>query len=219
MTDKPIKLSDTARAMLTLARTREDRLVPPPTLPVAAARQVVRSLLNNAMIEEIELPAELAEFFWREGDDGMRLGLRATEQGLAAIAHAVEVPQELEAFTQAVLGFLAEEGCNASILQDDDPRTMIADGHSNGRSAAQVAGDIVAWLEETEADAEEAEAVPAQGSVSEAVAGATGEDTAAADTTAIDAGSPGNALHAAGTPPVRVSLRQAAEAVLAVWAD
>lgn len=55
MTDKPIKLSDTARAMLTLAATREDRLVPPPTLPIAAARQVVRSLLNADVISEITL--------------------------------------------------------------------------------------------------------------------------------------------------------------------
>ena len=37
--------------MLTLASTREDRLVYPPTLPGAASPQVVRSLLNAGMIE------------------------------------------------------------------------------------------------------------------------------------------------------------------------
>ena len=46
MTDKPKKLSDTARALLTAAAMRNDNLVPLPRLPVAAVRQVVRSLMN-----------------------------------------------------------------------------------------------------------------------------------------------------------------------------
>ena len=88
MTDKPIKLSSTGRAMLMLARTRGDRLLRPPTLPVAAARQVVRSMLSAGVIEEIELTADIPEFFWREADDGRRLALRTTEHGLAAIGAA-----------------------------------------------------------------------------------------------------------------------------------
>ena len=83
MTDKAVKLSDTGRAMLMLGATREDRLIPPPTLPVAAARQVVRSLLNAGMIEEASAPAAIAEFFWREADDRTRVALRATEAGLS----------------------------------------------------------------------------------------------------------------------------------------
>jgi len=43
MTEKPIKLSDTARAMLTLAATRGDHLVRPPILPAAAARGPMRA--------------------------------------------------------------------------------------------------------------------------------------------------------------------------------
>ena len=39
--------------MLTFASTREDRLVYPATLPVAAARHVVRSLLGAGMVEEV----------------------------------------------------------------------------------------------------------------------------------------------------------------------
>ena len=39
MAKAPSKLSDTTRAMLTLAATRLDRLVRPPQLPAAAARQ------------------------------------------------------------------------------------------------------------------------------------------------------------------------------------
>jgi hypothetical protein len=44
MADKPKKLSDTARALLTVAATRGDHLIRPPKWPMVAARQVVRSL-------------------------------------------------------------------------------------------------------------------------------------------------------------------------------
>ena len=114
MAKTPNKLSDTARAMLTLAATREDRLVRPPTLPAAAARQVVRSLLNNSFAEEIPAPIEDAAYTWRTTDDGSTLMLHATDAGLAAAGVtpvAAEPPQTIEAFTQAVIGFLAEEGC------------------------------------------------------------------------------------------------------------
>jgi hypothetical protein len=47
MTDKPKKLSDTARAVLTLAAARDDHLIRPPRLPFAAAQQVARSLFNR----------------------------------------------------------------------------------------------------------------------------------------------------------------------------
>jgi hypothetical protein len=51
MTDKPKILSDTARMLLTAAAMRGDHLVRPPQLPIAAARQVVRSLLNARLAE------------------------------------------------------------------------------------------------------------------------------------------------------------------------
>jgi hypothetical protein len=53
MADKPKKLSVTARALLTLAATRGDHLIRPPQLPIAAARQVVRSLLNARLVEQV----------------------------------------------------------------------------------------------------------------------------------------------------------------------
>ena len=65
-----VKISDTARAMLTLAATDPDRLVRPPRLPAAAARNVVRSLLNNGFVEEVPAPIEDAEYHWRTDDDG-----------------------------------------------------------------------------------------------------------------------------------------------------
>ena len=52
MADKPKKLSDTARALLTVAASRGDHLIRPPKLPIAAARQVVRSLLGAGLAEE-----------------------------------------------------------------------------------------------------------------------------------------------------------------------
>lgn len=223
MTDKPIKLSDTGRAMLTLANTREDRLVPPPNLPVAAARQVVRSLSNAGLVEEIDQPQDESGFFWREDDGGMRLALRATEKGLAAIGHATAAtaaPQMPQTFTQAVVGFLAEEGCNATVLQEDEARMMVQDGHANGRSAAQVAGDILTWLAETE----EAEAEGATG-----VETGLGDAAQPEDSSAITCKAPGadatgaDARPIADTPapttPTRATLRQAAEAVLAAWSD
>src|SRR4051794_30874536 len=81
----PLKLSDTARAMLMLAATHEDRLVPPPRLPVAAARQVVRSLIGKGLIEEVAATSDEASFLWRVAESGMRLHLRVTCGGIAAV--------------------------------------------------------------------------------------------------------------------------------------
>ncbi|MEO9188514.1 MAG: DUF3489 domain-containing protein [Acetobacteraceae bacterium] len=86
MNEKSFKLSDTGRTTLTLALLREDRLVPPPTLPVAAARQVVRSLIAGGLLEEVPAPSDEAEVFWRAAEDGTRVALRATEAGVAAVA-------------------------------------------------------------------------------------------------------------------------------------
>jgi hypothetical protein len=46
MTDKPKKLQNTARPLLIAATVRADHIIALPKLPVAAARQVDRSLLN-----------------------------------------------------------------------------------------------------------------------------------------------------------------------------
>ena len=85
MTDKPKKLSDTARALLTVAATRCDHLIRPPRLPIAAARQVVRSLLNAELAEEVPAPIDDAGYGWRTSKDGGVLVLRATALGLAQL--------------------------------------------------------------------------------------------------------------------------------------
>jgi hypothetical protein len=43
----------TARAVLTLAASRDDHFVQLLRLPVAAARQVIRSMLNAGLVEEL----------------------------------------------------------------------------------------------------------------------------------------------------------------------
>src|SRR3954452_5789977 len=72
--------------MLTLAVAREDRLVPPPKLPVAAARQVVRSLINNGLLEEVVATADDPASVWRTGDDGVPIVLLATGAGIDAVS-------------------------------------------------------------------------------------------------------------------------------------
>jgi hypothetical protein len=85
MADKPKKLSDTARALLTVAATRGDPLIRPPKLPIAAARQVVRSLLNAGLVEEVPARVDDAGYAWRTSEDGEVLMLRATALGLARV--------------------------------------------------------------------------------------------------------------------------------------
>jgi hypothetical protein len=53
MTNQPKTISDTVRALLTVAATRGDYLVRPPKLPIASARQVVRSLFIGRLVEEV----------------------------------------------------------------------------------------------------------------------------------------------------------------------
>ena len=65
MTNKPKKLSDTARALLTVSTTRADRLVRLPQLPIAAVRQVIRSLLTARLVEEVPAPIDEAGYAWR----------------------------------------------------------------------------------------------------------------------------------------------------------
>src|ERR1700677_5073996 len=64
MTNKSKPISDPARALLTAAAMRVDYLVWPPKLPIAAARQVLRSLLIGGLVEEVPAPIEDANFAW-----------------------------------------------------------------------------------------------------------------------------------------------------------
>lgn len=61
---------------------RNDHLIAPPKLPVAAARQVVRSLLSAGFAEEVPTPMSDSGYAWRTGEDGDVLVLRATALGI-----------------------------------------------------------------------------------------------------------------------------------------
>ena len=63
-------------------------------------------------------------------------------------------PHGLEGFTREVERFLDDEGVPRAILAEDEARTTISDGHANGRPAARVAGDIMDWIEQEEAEAD-----------------------------------------------------------------
>jgi hypothetical protein len=90
MTDKPAKLSITARALLAFAATRDNHLILHPRLPIAAARQVARSLLGLELAEEVLASGKAADLAWPVGDGGGALVLRATAVGLARIAVGAE---------------------------------------------------------------------------------------------------------------------------------
>jgi hypothetical protein len=85
MTDKAKRLTDAARTLLTAAAMRDDHLIQPPHLPMAAVRQVTRSLLNAGLAEEVPAAINGPGYAWRTGEDGSVLVLRATALGLARI--------------------------------------------------------------------------------------------------------------------------------------
>jgi hypothetical protein len=151
MTNKPKPISDTARALLTAAAIRGDYLVRPPKLPIAAARQVVRSLLNAGLVEEVPATIDDAGFVWRTGEDGGLLMLRATAVG---IAHVTEVDGDLR--SPAPIGSAAEtsadwasnkaEGALAKMAQptghahdgqDDPNRGVTAPASTHAAEAAE----------------------------------------------------------------------------------
>jgi hypothetical protein len=108
MADKPKKLSDTARALLSVAATRGDHLIRPPKLPIAAARQVFRSLLNAGLVEEVPVPINDPGCGWRTGEGGGVLALRAT---------ALRMPASLD--TAAQISDLALDSGTAELPRDD----------------------------------------------------------------------------------------------------
>jgi hypothetical protein len=106
MTVKPKKLSVTAHALLTAAAARNDHLIALPKLPAAAARQVVRSLLNAGFAEQVSASISDPGYAWGTGEDG-GLALRATALG---IARALEGDRDPEAPTP--IGSVT--GCSAA---------------------------------------------------------------------------------------------------------
>lgn len=81
-----MKLSDTARVVLSRAAQHPERLAEPPKhLPAAARDAVVRSLLKSALLAEMPCPREHLALAWRQDEDGAHIALTITDAGLAAI--------------------------------------------------------------------------------------------------------------------------------------
>jgi Protein of unknown function (DUF3489) len=193
MADTPKKLSDTARAVLTLAATRTDILVRLPSLPMAAARQVVRSLLNAGLVEEVPAPIADAAYAWRNGEDGAPLMLRATESGLVRI------------------GMQGEPSTGPTITSEATREGNAATEPNTGTQEPAVAASAAAML----ASASQAHQEP------QAPHG--GKDDARGDETAPTTDQPASTPQAAPTSPARANrqgtLRKAAQALLDAWDD
>ena len=150
MSQITIKLSDTARAVLEHAATREDHLVRPPSLPAAARQKVVRSLLNRGLVEEVPAPITDIAYTWRIGEDGAILMLRATPTGLGAIG-LVDAGSLQEAPTDApTLLDTAEEDAvarEAAAVADALETAPTAPARATLRQAAEAV--LAAWSDET----------------------------------------------------------------------
>ena len=143
MNQTTIKLSDTARAVLEHAVIRTDHLVRPPALPAAARQNVVRSLLNRGLVQEVPASITDGAYAWRTGEDGVVLMLRATPIGLAVIglAEAPTAPPTLpDAATEDAV---AREAAAVADALDAAPT---APARATVRMAAQVVLD--AWNDE-----------------------------------------------------------------------
>jgi hypothetical protein len=80
------KLSDTQRVILSAAAQHEMGLArAPKTLPAAARNAVLRSLIKNNLLTEINAPRDYVGLGWRQDDDGTWIVARITDEGLRAI--------------------------------------------------------------------------------------------------------------------------------------
>lgn len=130
-----MKLSDTARVLLSRAAQHPDRLAEPPKhLPAAARDAVVRSLLKNGLLAETPCPREHLALAWRQDEDGAQIGLKVTDAGLRAIG--IE-PELRNAIDEMELGGLSEAEYEAE--QDLAHRAMDASIDPMAEDAAEQA--------------------------------------------------------------------------------
>jgi hypothetical protein len=120
MTDKPKKLSNTACTLLSAAAMRADHIIALPKLPVAAARQVVRSLLNAGVVEEVSAPINDPRYAWRTDEDGGVLALRATALGIDRVSEG-----DADIAAPGPIGTVADNSAERTGVQVDGS-TLIA---------------------------------------------------------------------------------------------
>src|SRR4051812_45659204 len=139
---KPTSLSTTARAVLTHAAARDDRVaLPPERLPAAARRAVVQSLLKAGLLEEIA--ADDDQPAWRTTDSGERFALRVTDAGLGAVGAEIAQrgPHEGETATGAPHAPATAIAAEAAPIAAQRASTRLT-----LRAAAQAV--VTAWEEE-----------------------------------------------------------------------
>jgi hypothetical protein len=192
MTDKPKKLSDTARALLTAAAMRNDHLVPLPKLPVAAARQVVRSMLSTGLVKEVPAPNSDPRYAWRTGQHGEVLALRATALGLTRVAEGASA-----AIASGSMGTTGEAPAETGVPDGTDPEAPLTTLVPASEDMPATAAQTGQCAQERSDDAN------------------LGDDTAPASIQAAEgARKPTIAVEPAGR---RDRLRQAAQVLLDVW--
>jgi hypothetical protein len=145
MTDKPKKLSNTARALLTAAAMRNDHLIALPKLPVAAARQVVRSLLNAGFSEEVPGPICGPIYAWRTGKDGGVLALRVTALGIARISEGNGDPTVAASIVNAAerpAEDIAVQAGGSALIATPSAIDPLADANRVGEHAQEGQGGV-----------------------------------------------------------------------------
>ena len=144
----PIKLSTTAQAALASAATTVDQFVTlPKHLPIAARNAVVKSMLTAGLVEE--LPSAADQPAWRTNEQGERLGLRATQAGLAAVGVAVD-PYKTELSNASAAGDSGPgEAAGCSILPTGCATATRAPLSPRARLCAAAEAVLAAWENDT----------------------------------------------------------------------
>jgi hypothetical protein len=193
MTAKVKPLSASARAVLTLAALRGDKLVQLPRLPAAAARQVIRSMLNAGLVEDLAAETMDPAYVWRTGQDGQALALRATALGLGRVV--AEGAGAAVALLSA--GTAGEAPAETGVPDGTDPEVPLTTLVPASEDMPATAAQTGQRAQERSDDAN------------------LGDDAAPASTQAAEgARKPTIAVEPAGR---RDRLRQAAQALLDVW--
>jgi hypothetical protein len=145
------KLSDSQRVILSAAAQHETGLArAPKTLPAAARNAVLRSLIKNNLLTEINAPREHVGLGWRQDEDGTWIVARITDEGLRAIGID---PNEGDAVAAAPVADTAptggEDTAEGDAPADEKEPAHVAPTPSSRASLRDVAAAVLAaWDDE-----------------------------------------------------------------------
>ncbi|HYF08037.1 MAG TPA: hypothetical protein VD970_10475 [Acetobacteraceae bacterium] len=135
-----MKLSDTARVILSRASQHPEHLAEPPKrLPAAARDAVVRSLLKQGLLAEVPAPREHLALAWLQDEDGVQIALRITDTGLRGIGVEVAPATALDEQQGAAPHIIAGDISQSREAERDLPtaglRESLAPSAPSARSA------------------------------------------------------------------------------------